>query len=141
MLNSSIWTLRLSRTSIASLKKFQSEQQSSTSSRRVDGLAKFQKDLTANSVSTTLATTFSPICCLPLVEKAPMARIVMTASAAHYGVDQIPCPVITSPKSYDRLLQHQLVQELVVLERVDDDWTAVPVETACLFEERGQLFI
>lgn len=40
---------------------------------------------------------------LPLVKKAPNARIVMTASAAHYGVDQIPYPVITSPKTYDRL--------------------------------------
>ncbi|KAG0293055.1 Retinol dehydrogenase 13 [Linnemannia gamsii] len=40
---------------------------------------------------------------LPLVEKAPNARIVMTASAAHYGVDQIPYLAITSPKTYDRI--------------------------------------
>ncbi|KAK3844925.1 MAG: hypothetical protein J3R72DRAFT_437464 [Linnemannia gamsii] len=40
---------------------------------------------------------------LPLVKKAPKARIVMTASAAHYGVSQIPYPAITSPKTYDRL--------------------------------------
>ncbi|KAF9900499.1 Retinol dehydrogenase 13, partial [Linnemannia zychae] len=40
---------------------------------------------------------------LPLVKKAPKARIVMTASAAHYGINHIPYPAITSPKTYDRL--------------------------------------
>lgn len=37
---------------------------------------------------------------LPLVKKAPKARIVMTASSAHYGTDKINYPGITDRKAY-----------------------------------------
>ncbi|KAG0052274.1 hypothetical protein BGZ83_002780 [Gryganskiella cystojenkinii] len=40
---------------------------------------------------------------LPLVKKAPKARIVMTASSAHYGTDKINYRGITSAKGYDRI--------------------------------------
>ncbi|KAI8598337.1 hypothetical protein EDD21DRAFT_382806 [Dissophora ornata] len=40
---------------------------------------------------------------LPLVKEAPKARIVMTASSAHYGASKINYPGITSAKAYDRI--------------------------------------
>ncbi|KAK3815842.1 MAG: hypothetical protein J3R72DRAFT_461285 [Linnemannia gamsii] len=40
---------------------------------------------------------------LPLVKKAPKARIVMTASSAHYGTSKINYNGITSAKAYDRI--------------------------------------
>ncbi|KAF9316556.1 hypothetical protein BG003_001804 [Podila horticola] len=40
---------------------------------------------------------------LPLVKKAPKARIVMTASSAHYGTDKINYPGITDRKAYDHI--------------------------------------
>ncbi|KAG0318846.1 Eukaryotic translation initiation factor 4E type 2 [Dissophora globulifera] len=40
---------------------------------------------------------------LPLVKAAPKARIVMTASSAHYGTSKINYPGITSAKAYDRI--------------------------------------
>ncbi|KAF9128625.1 Retinol dehydrogenase 12 [Mortierella sp. 14UC] len=46
--------------------------------------------------------------------KAPKARIVVTASSAHYGVDQIPYPAITSPKTYD-LLRNYCGSKLVTV--------------------------
>ncbi|KAF9426330.1 Retinol dehydrogenase 12 [Podila epigama] len=38
---------------------------------------------------------------LPLIKEAPKARIVMTASSAHYGTDKINYAGITQPKAYD----------------------------------------
>ncbi|KAF9110914.1 hypothetical protein BGX27_005722 [Mortierella sp. AM989] len=40
---------------------------------------------------------------LPLVKKAPKARIVMTGSSAHYGTPKINYAGITSAKAYDRV--------------------------------------
>ncbi|GJJ69517.1 hypothetical protein EMPS_01863 [Entomortierella parvispora] len=40
---------------------------------------------------------------LPLVKKAPKARIVMTASAAHYGAQSINYESLTDASKYDRL--------------------------------------
>lgn len=40
---------------------------------------------------------------MPLVKEAPKARIVMTASSAHYGTSKINYPGITSAKAYDRI--------------------------------------
>ncbi|KAF9915414.1 Retinol dehydrogenase 12 [Linnemannia zychae] len=40
---------------------------------------------------------------LPLVKQAPKARIVMTASSAHYGAQKINYKGITSRKDYDRI--------------------------------------
>jgi len=40
---------------------------------------------------------------LPRVKNAPKARIVMTASSAHYGTDKINYKGITSAKAYDRI--------------------------------------
>ncbi|KAF9348260.1 Eukaryotic translation initiation factor 4E type 2 [Mortierella sp. AD094] len=40
---------------------------------------------------------------LPLVKKAPKARIVMTGSSAHYGTSKINYAGITSAKAYDRI--------------------------------------
>ncbi|KAF9330777.1 Retinol dehydrogenase 12 [Linnemannia elongata] len=40
---------------------------------------------------------------LQLVKRAPKARIVMTASSAHYGTSKINYPGITSAKAYDRI--------------------------------------
>ncbi|KAK3819633.1 MAG: hypothetical protein J3Q66DRAFT_296834 [Benniella sp.] len=40
---------------------------------------------------------------LPLVKEARKARIVMTASSAHYGTSRINYPGITSAKAYDRI--------------------------------------
>ncbi|KAF9963738.1 hypothetical protein BGZ65_012803 [Modicella reniformis] len=40
---------------------------------------------------------------LPLVKEAPKARIVMTASSAHYGTSRINYAGITSSKVYDRI--------------------------------------
>ncbi|KAI1314372.1 hypothetical protein EDD11_002237 [Mortierella claussenii] len=40
---------------------------------------------------------------LPLVKESPKARIVMTASSAHYGTSKINYPGITSAKYYDRI--------------------------------------
>ncbi|KAG0201571.1 Retinol dehydrogenase 12 [Mortierella sp. GBA30] len=40
---------------------------------------------------------------LPLVKEAPKARIVMTASSAHYGTSTINYPGITYAKAYDRI--------------------------------------
>jgi len=40
---------------------------------------------------------------LPLVKKAPKARIVMTASAAHYSAQSIDYEATTDAKKYDRI--------------------------------------
>jgi len=40
---------------------------------------------------------------LPLVKVAPKARIVMTASSAHYGTSKVNYPGITSAKAYDHI--------------------------------------
>ncbi|KAF9584440.1 hypothetical protein BGW38_006457 [Lunasporangiospora selenospora] len=40
---------------------------------------------------------------LPLIKLAPKARIVMTASSAHYGTSKIGYKGITSAKAYDRI--------------------------------------
>ncbi|KAG0092506.1 hypothetical protein BGZ92_009587 [Podila epicladia] len=40
---------------------------------------------------------------LPMVKKAPKARIVMTASSAHYGTDRINYPGITDRRAYDHI--------------------------------------
>ncbi|KAG0261779.1 hypothetical protein BG011_000681 [Mortierella polycephala] len=40
---------------------------------------------------------------LPLIKEAPKARIVITASSAHYGTSKINYPGIVSAKAYDRI--------------------------------------
>ncbi|KAF9956363.1 hypothetical protein BGZ70_009930 [Mortierella alpina] len=40
---------------------------------------------------------------LPLIKAAPKARIVMTASSAHYGTPEVNYPAITSAKAYDHI--------------------------------------